>query len=83
MNDKFASLFDHEKDALLASLRRDARSELLKAQANKTFAAFHMTNYYAVVRILECLNPKHLRPNGMSRIGIGSAQTLAHIEEQS
>jgi hypothetical protein len=80
MNERFASLFDYEKEALLASLRRDARSELLKAYTNEHRAECHLANYHAVVRILECLNPKRLKTNAEKRPIDAAARVLAPVE---
>jgi hypothetical protein len=61
MNDWIADLFDHEKQMLFAALRRDMRSELLKAESNAQHADYHLTNHRITVRILEVLNPRKAR----------------------
>lgn len=80
VNERFASLFDYEKAALLESLRRDARSELLKAYTNEHRAECHLANYHAIVRIIECLNPKRLKPIGEKRATDTAARVLVPAE---
>jgi len=61
MDDRFATLFPHEMEALLAALRRDAREQCRKAETPSEDAQYHLANYRLLVRILEMLNPRDLR----------------------
>jgi hypothetical protein len=52
------TLFKHEKDALLESLRRDLRSEYVKADNVSPYAEYHQLNIRLIHRFLELLNPR-------------------------
>lgn len=58
MVERFASLFGYEREALLAALRRDAKSQLALAAINADDADYYMFNYRAVIRLLDVLSPK-------------------------
>ncbi|WP_326505092.1 hypothetical protein [Noviherbaspirillum album] len=55
---RFASLFPHEREALLEALRRDVRTEQCKVKNNPQDAHFHSANSRIGIQILETLNPK-------------------------
>jgi hypothetical protein len=57
MEKQIAFLFDHEKETLLAALRRDMRSELGKAVTDPEWTPYHLANVRAVNRLLEALDP--------------------------
>jgi hypothetical protein len=61
MNDemvtRFASLFSHERDALVAALRRDAEALFSKMGADSTNAYYYQLNHRLVNRLLEVLAP--------------------------
>lgn len=54
-------LFPHEMESLLQALRRDLRSEKLKADLNPDDATYHHRNARSVVRLLDAINPR--KPN--------------------
>lgn len=55
---KVAGIYPHEMQALLEALRRDLRSERIKAAGKTKDADFHRQNERHIVRLLECLNPR-------------------------
>lgn len=54
---RFASLFSHERDALLAALRRDAEALFTKMGADSTNAYYYQLHHRLVNRLLEVLAP--------------------------
>jgi hypothetical protein len=52
------TLFPHEMEALLQALRRDLRSEQIKASMNPADADIHLCNVRFAQRVLEVLNPR-------------------------
>jgi hypothetical protein len=60
MNDRFGTLFAHERSALLAALRRDLRKETEKSMHNDDHHHFHAMNARLTLRLLEVLNPKSM-----------------------
>lgn len=61
MNDemvtRFASLYPHERSALIAALRRDANALLFKAGTDSTNADYYRFNYRLTIRLLDVLAP--------------------------
>lgn len=58
MEKQFESLFLHQKEAMLAALRRDMRSELERAATDPEWADYHRLNARGIQSILQVLNPK-------------------------
>lgn len=58
MHQAIKSLFPHEREALLSSLRRDLRTESAKSKLNTEFRDYHGMNVQLILRVLEILNPK-------------------------
>jgi hypothetical protein len=58
MHRAIKSLFPHEREALLSSLRRDLRTEKAKSQSNTEHRDYHGMNVQLILRILDILNPK-------------------------
>lgn len=61
---RFASLFPHEREALLEALRRDVRTEQCKVKTDPEDAHFHLANSRIGIQILEVLNPKQGETRG-------------------
>lgn len=57
INQRFASLFHHEKMKLLDAIERDIRSELEKIHTDPHWADYHRYNALVSQRILFRLNP--------------------------
>lgn len=58
MLERFATLFPHEQEELLAALRRDLRSESCRVETDPEHGLFHEANCRVVTRLLETLSPK-------------------------
>ncbi len=52
------NLYEHEKEALLAAIRRDYREETHKIHTDPQWADFHRQNARMDIKLLESLNPK-------------------------
>lgn len=51
-------IYPHELQALLEALRRDLRSERIRAFEETSEADFHRQNERHILRLLELLNPR-------------------------
>lgn len=55
---KFFDLLPYEIEALTEALRRDMRSERLKAETDPFWSTWHESNVRMNIRILDAINPK-------------------------
>lgn len=56
--ERFASLFPHERSALVDALRRDADALLLRAATDSENSTYYLFNHQVVTRLIEILNPQ-------------------------
>ena len=55
---QFADIYPHEMQVLLEALRRDLRSERLRAAEDPAAALIHRQNERLLIRLLELFNPR-------------------------